>query len=107
MISANAMHKQTVIPDSARRARSGIRSVLPPGSRHRGGMTTVHESAGHHTSGWLRMLTVIALPALVWASTSLTHAQSYPGKTIRMIVPIAPGGGTDTMARLISQRLSE
>ena len=30
MTSANAMHKQTVMPDSARRARSGIRSVLPP-----------------------------------------------------------------------------
>jgi tripartite-type tricarboxylate transporter receptor subunit TctC len=87
MTSANAMHKQTVI--------------------HRAAMKTVHESAGHHTSRWLRMLTVIALPALVWASASLTHAQSYPGKTIRMIVPIAPGGGTDTMARLISQRLSE
>ncbi len=107
MTSANAMHKQTVMPDSARRARSGIHGVLPPGSRHRAGMTTVHEAAGHDTSGWLRMLAMIALPALVWASTSLTHAQSYPGKTIRMIVPIAPGGGTDTMARLISQRLSE
>ena len=39
--------------------------------------------------------------------TSPSHAQNYPAKTIRMIVPIAPGGGTDTMARLISQRLSE
>jgi len=34
-------------------------------------------------------------------------AQAYPGKPIRMVVPIAAGGGTDTMARLISQRLSE
>lgn len=107
MTSTNAMHKQTVIPDSTRRARSGIRSVLPPGSRCRAGRTTLHESAGHHTSGWRRMLTMIALSAFVWASTSLVHGQSYPSKTIRMIVPIAPGGGTDTTARLISQRLSE
>ena len=35
------------------------------------------------------------------------HAQSYPTKTIRMIVPIAPGGGTDTAGRMIAQRLSE
>lgn len=34
-------------------------------------------------------------------------AQTYPGKTIRMVVPIGAGGGTDTMARLIAQRLSE
>ena len=38
---------------------------------------------------------------------SASHAQQYPAKTIRMIVPIAPGGGTNTMARLVSQRLSE
>ena len=35
------------------------------------------------------------------------QAQAYPNKTIRMVVPIGAGGGTDTMARLISQRLSE
>jgi tripartite-type tricarboxylate transporter receptor subunit TctC len=34
-------------------------------------------------------------------------AQAYPNKTIRMVVPIGAGGGTDTMARLIAQRLSE
>ena len=35
------------------------------------------------------------------------RAQAYPNKTIRMVVPIGAGGGTDTMARLIAQRLSE
>lgn len=55
----------------------------------------------------LRILAMMGLSGLVWGSTSVAHAQSYPGKTIRMIVPIAAGGGTDTMARLISQRLSE
>ena len=34
-------------------------------------------------------------------------AQSYPAKTIRVIVPYPPGGGTDTAARLISQKLAE
>ncbi len=31
----------------------------------------------------------------------------YPGKTVRLIVPYPPGGGTDTLARVLSQRLGE
>jgi tripartite-type tricarboxylate transporter receptor subunit TctC len=31
----------------------------------------------------------------------------YPGKMVRLIVPYPPGGGTDTLARVLSQRLGE
>ncbi|HEV8518071.1 MAG TPA: tripartite tricarboxylate transporter substrate binding protein [Burkholderiales bacterium] len=47
-----------------------------------------------------------ALAAAVLASSS-GFAQSYPGKTIRVIVPYAAGGNTDFTARVIATKLSE
>jgi tripartite-type tricarboxylate transporter receptor subunit TctC len=35
------------------------------------------------------------------------HAQSYPAKTIRLIVPFAPGGPNDFLGRLVGQKMTE
>lgn len=49
---------------------------------------------------------VLALCAQAFAAAQAA-AQTFPSKPIRMIVPYAPGGATDVLARPIAQRLSE
>ena len=49
----------------------------------------------------------LALSALTLPLAAPALAQQYPVKPLRMIVPYAPGGGTDTISRLVAQRLGE
>ncbi len=41
------------------------------------------------------------------AATQSAVAQIYPAKTVRVIVPYSTGGGTDIMARAVTQKLTE
>ena len=47
----------------------------------------------------------IGFGLLLTAFSTLAHAQSIP-KTVTLVVPYAAGGGTDTVARLIGERMS-
>jgi tripartite-type tricarboxylate transporter receptor subunit TctC len=40
-------------------------------------------------------------------NAALAQGGKYPNKSVRLIVPFAPGGGTDIVARTIAQKMSE
>ncbi len=41
------------------------------------------------------------------AMPSIGRAQAFQSRSVRPIVPCSPGGGTDTLSRLVGQRLGE
>ena len=51
----------------------------------------------------IRKLLAVASLAVACAA----HAQDYPNKPIRIIIPSTPGGGTDYIGRLMSNKLHE
>jgi tripartite-type tricarboxylate transporter receptor subunit TctC len=50
---------------------------------------------------------LILLCAALAAVLSPAQAQQYPARPIRLIIPIAPGGGPDTISRAVAQQLTE
>ncbi len=53
----------------------------------------------------LRLSTAVALVAMVAGGPA--NAQTYPTKTVTVIVPLAAGTGMDSLARLYSEKLSQ
>src|SRR6188472_2003321 len=48
-----------------------------------------------------------ALLLAVGMGAPLAHAQDYPAKPIRLIIPFAPGGSNDIVGRIVATHLTE
>ncbi|MGO4154154.1 Bug family tripartite tricarboxylate transporter substrate binding protein [Cupriavidus sp. YAF13] len=48
-----------------------------------------------------------AAGALLACAAASAFAQGYPNKAVRVIIPFPPGGPTDTVGRMLAQKLSE
>jgi tripartite-type tricarboxylate transporter receptor subunit TctC len=53
-----------------------------------------------------RLLTLVVAGIVGLVSTGIARAQGYPARPITVIVPFAAGGPTDTLARILAQRMS-
>ncbi|MBB3464103.1 Bug family tripartite tricarboxylate transporter substrate binding protein [Rhizobium sp. BK377] len=54
-----------------------------------------------------RMSLALGLGLLAAATGTAASAQSFPDRSITMIVPFAAGGSTDVVARIVAQKMSE
>ena len=56
---------------------------------------------------WLMITLQICIAAVVWCGWTSASQAAWPERPIRLIVPVAAGGGVDLMARILADRLNQ
>ncbi len=63
-------------------------------------MKTVHTACASLLAG-------ILMSFSAFSTTALAQAQNFPNKPIKIVVPFVPGGGSDSVARVIAKGMTE
>jgi tripartite-type tricarboxylate transporter receptor subunit TctC len=53
----------------------------------------------------MRMLRMAAACAVLWGAVATASAQVYPSRVITIVVPLPPGGATDTLTRTLAEHM--
>lgn len=59
-----------------------------------------------HTEGYMKQFMMAIVAAAFSLGMSFAQAQGFPERTVTIVLPIGPGGGTDILARLIAAKLA-
>jgi tripartite-type tricarboxylate transporter receptor subunit TctC len=94
------------MPD-VRLAAFPMNQSKPPGRSE--GESSMRTGIAGHSCNLLRdmALCVAALTALAAGASAQSSADQYPDKPIKIIVPFAPGGSVDILARSLGQKITE
>jgi tripartite-type tricarboxylate transporter receptor subunit TctC len=55
----------------------------------------------------MRRTVLLSIAALALAASLARAADEYPSRAVRVVVPFAPGGGTDVVGRILAQQLTQ
>ncbi len=75
------------------------------GARIQARLINITNNGGFHPRNALAFGRVAGL--IILLAGACAHAQTYPTRPIRLIIPLPPGGGADVIGRVIGQKLSE
>ena len=62
---------------------------------------------GLQQGSWTQKMSYLTLTLGLLLSMSMSHAQNYPNRTVKMIVPLTTGSGADIAGRVVAKSLSE